>query len=59
MDIALCIIDKKSFKLQFSGANNFVYIIRNKKLIEFQCDKMPISYSGEKIEFFFKKRIPA
>ncbi|RLD57566.1 MAG: hypothetical protein DRJ01_13725, partial [Bacteroidetes bacterium] len=28
MDIAFCIIDKKTRKLQFSGANNPVYIVR-------------------------------
>ncbi len=28
MDVAFCIIDKKTRKLQFSGANNPVYIIR-------------------------------
>ncbi|OFX22799.1 MAG: hypothetical protein A2041_01965 [Bacteroidetes bacterium GWA2_31_9b] len=42
MDIALCIIDCNSRKMQFAGANNPVYIIRKKELIEFKGDRMPV-----------------
>ncbi len=52
MDIALCIIDKKSNKMQYSGANNPIYLIRNKELIEYNPDKMPIgTFIGEKESF--------
>jgi serine phosphatase RsbU (regulator of sigma subunit) len=52
MDIALCIIDKKNRKLQFAGANNPMYIIRNHELIEYDADKMPIgAYIAEKESF--------
>jgi len=49
-DIALCIIDLQKMQLQFAGAHNPLYLIRNKKLIEIQGDKMPIaiSYFSEK-----------
>jgi len=42
MDIALCIIDLETKKLQYSGAYNPLYIIRNKELIQFKADRMPI-----------------
>ena len=34
MDMSLCVIDIEQMKLQFAGANNPVYIIRNKELPE-------------------------
>ncbi len=42
IDIALCIIDKTNMTLEYSGANNPVYIFRNKQLIELKADRMPI-----------------
>ncbi|MFC2086461.1 PP2C family protein-serine/threonine phosphatase, partial [Bacteroidota bacterium] len=42
MDIALSIIDFQKKEMQFSGANNPLYIIRNKELIEIKSDKMPL-----------------
>lgn len=43
MDIALCIIDPVKKQLQFSGAHNPLYIIRDNKLTEVKGDRMPIS----------------
>ncbi len=52
MDIALCIIDQKSNKMQYAGAYNSFYIIRKKELIEYKPDKMPIgTFFGEKTSF--------
>jgi len=42
MDIALCICDFENMELQFSGAFNPLYLIRNGTLIEIRGDKMPI-----------------
>lgn len=42
MDIAVCNIDILDNKLEFSGANNPIYIIREGELIELKPDKMPI-----------------
>jgi len=42
MDIALCILDKKGKKLQYSGANNSLYMIRKGELTEIKADRMPI-----------------
>lgn len=42
MDIVICNIDKTTKMMQFSGANNSLYVIRNKEIIELKGDKMPI-----------------
>ncbi|MCK4662586.1 MAG: DUF4154 domain-containing protein [Bacteroidales bacterium] len=42
MDISLCIINYKKMELQFSGANNPAYLVRENKLKEIYADKMPI-----------------
>ena len=42
MDIALCVLDKKNNKLQFAGAYNPLYIVRNGNLIEYKASKQPI-----------------
>ena len=41
MDIALCVWDKKG-SVEFSGAFNSLYHIRNGELTEFKGDKQPI-----------------
>ncbi len=42
MDISLCSINIKTMKLQFAGANNPLYLFRNKELIELNADRQPI-----------------
>ncbi|MDA3952342.1 MAG: tetratricopeptide repeat protein [Bacteroidales bacterium] len=42
MDIALCIIDAANGKLQYSGAYNPLYLIRNNDFISLKADRMPI-----------------
>jgi serine phosphatase RsbU (regulator of sigma subunit) len=42
MDVSVCIIDIVNDTLQYSGANNPLYIIRKNKLIELKPDKIPI-----------------
>lgn len=52
MDIALCIFDGQSHKLQFAGAHNPLYIIRNGELQVIPADKTDIgSYVIDKKEF--------
>jgi serine phosphatase RsbU (regulator of sigma subunit) len=52
MDIALCIINNKEMKLQFAGAYNPLYLVRNKELIQLKADRMPIGiYYKEKDSF--------
>ena len=58
MDIACCLVDLKTMKLQFSGANNPLYLIRKSsnesipELIEVKADRMPIGvHPKDKSEF--------
>ena len=52
MDIALCVIDADRKKLQFAGAYNPLYLIRNNELTQVKADRMPIGfYFKEGIEF--------
>jgi len=49
MDIALTIIDSENSKIEYSGANNQIYIIRNEQLFEYKPTKNPIGiYLKEK-----------
>ncbi len=42
MDISLITIDKKTNLLQFAGAHNSIYIVRDQELIELKADKRGI-----------------
>ncbi|MDA3955018.1 MAG: response regulator [Bacteroidales bacterium] len=42
IDIAICIIDSEKHKLQYAGAHNPLYLIRNKKLEVIKGDRMPV-----------------
>jgi serine phosphatase RsbU (regulator of sigma subunit) len=60
MDLAFCIIDKENKTIDYAGANNPLYIIRNNELMEFKADRMPIginaieekSFTNHKIKYF-------
>lgn len=43
MDISLCVFDPAEMKLEWAGAYNPLYLIRNGELIEYKADKMPIA----------------
>jgi serine phosphatase RsbU (regulator of sigma subunit) len=42
MDIALCVYDREKMTLQFAGAHNPLYLVRDGELTEFKADYMPI-----------------
>ena len=42
MDISLCAYNKKTNQLEWSGANNSLWIIQNGNLLETKADKQPI-----------------
>lgn len=56
MDVSLFIIDKKSSKLEFSGANNNLIIIRDSNMVELKGDKMPIGIHNRANEAFTAKQ---
>lgn len=51
MDLALCVLDLNTYELQFAGANNPLYLIRNLELMETKADKMPIGLYDENKPF--------
>ncbi|MCQ2973903.1 MAG: transporter substrate-binding domain-containing protein [Bacteroidales bacterium] len=42
MDIALCVLDTDTNKLQFSGAFNPMFLVRDGDIEEYRADRMPI-----------------
>jgi serine phosphatase RsbU (regulator of sigma subunit) len=60
MDISLCILDLKAGRLDYAGANNPLYIIRDGKIIKYQADRMPIGihfisftpFTNQSIKFY-------
>ncbi|MEO6883732.1 MAG: SpoIIE family protein phosphatase [Bacteroidia bacterium] len=50
MDLALCAINYKKMELQYAGAYNPLYIIRNNELIQTKADKFPIGYYASDVE---------
>ncbi|MBK7130810.1 MAG: SpoIIE family protein phosphatase [Crocinitomicaceae bacterium] len=51
MDIGLCAIDNETLKLEFSGANNPLLLVREKEAIELKPDKQPIGEFEERKPF--------
>src|SRR5690606_40350835 len=47
MDLALCCYDPKTNQLQYAGAFNPLYIIRNNEIIQTKADKFAIGRSEE------------
>lgn len=42
MDISLCVLNLKNLKLSWAGANNPLWIIRDRQIIEYKADKQPV-----------------
>lgn len=58
MDLALTIIDFEKQELQFSGAYNPLYFIKNSVLEQIKADKMPIGISVNHDQSFSQITIP-
>jgi serine phosphatase RsbU (regulator of sigma subunit) len=59
MDISLCVIDKTRSTIQYSGAYNNLYLIRDGELIEYQADRMPIGIYDVSDTEFTSRNIPS
>ena len=57
MDIALCVYDPDGRQLEFAGAYNPLYLIRNDALEEYPADRMPISIHDKDAQAFQAKVI--
>ena len=51
MDISLCSFNRSTYEMKWSGANNPLWIIRNKQLIEYKPNKQPIGKVDAPIPF--------
>lgn len=49
MDISVCLIDRENLKLEFAGAYNNLYMIRDMMMDVVKADRMPVGLSGKKI----------
>ncbi len=52
MDIALCVIDKANAKMQFAGAMNPLYLVRDNEIYTYKGDRLPIGHLTEEEEIF-------
>jgi serine phosphatase RsbU (regulator of sigma subunit) len=57
MDISLVILDLKAGVLDYAGANNPLYLIRDGKMIKHQADRMPIGIHFINFTPFTNQRI--
>lgn len=57
MDMALCIISPDNKKLNFAGAFNSLYLIRDNELIEIKADKQPVGYYSDDQLYFTNREI--
>jgi len=57
MDMAICVLNNNTLKLEYSGANNPLYVVRNQELTVYKADKMPIGVFAFKDEPFTKHEI--
>ncbi len=53
MDLAVCCYNKKTNLLQYAGAYNPMYIVRNKELIIGKPDKYPIGLTSEDTTYLY------
>lgn len=57
MEVSMCSIDHEKMELQFSGANNNLYLIRNNSLQLFKGNKRPIGQGYEGNDYKFTNQI--
>ena len=57
MDMSLCCVDYENMELQYSGAFNPLYLIRNNELIQFKADKFPIGFRVDEVTHPFTNNI--
>jgi serine phosphatase RsbU (regulator of sigma subunit)/Tfp pilus assembly protein PilF len=59
MDISLISIDMKKMHLEFAGAYNSLYLVRDKQLTEIKGDKFPVGiFMGEELKRFTNHEMP-
>ena len=56
MDMSIILINTENLTMQYAGAYNPLYIVRNNKLTEVQADKMPVGVYVKDNQNFTNKR---
>ncbi|RLD50800.1 MAG: hypothetical protein DRI94_07740 [Bacteroidetes bacterium] len=56
MDMSLAIIDKENMQLNFAGANNPSYILRDAKIAKIEADRMPVGSNKKLNDIPFKNK---
>jgi serine phosphatase RsbU (regulator of sigma subunit) len=57
MDMGLCSVDYEKMELQFAGANNPLYLIRNGELIQYKANKFPIGFRADDVIHDFTNNV--
>src|SRR6056297_108598 len=57
MDLSFCIIDREKMNLQFAGAYNPVYLLREGTLYEYKADRMTIGIDSKNDKTFQKHTV--
>ncbi len=57
MDIALCILDEETGRLQYSGANNALYLVRKGEMMILKPDQMPVGINAVEEKSFSNHEI--
>lgn len=57
MDMAICLLDSKNMKLEFAGANNPLYLVRDGKLIQYKPDKFSIGSYADNTNSFKNNQV--
>jgi len=57
MDIAICCFNSTSNSVEYAGAHNPLWIVRNEELIEFKADKLPLNFNKGQAESFTNHHI--
>lgn len=50
MDIGICSIPKKGNKIDFAGANNPLWMVRDGEIIDFRGDRQPVGIYGDNLD---------
>lgn len=57
MDMAICLLDSKNMMLEFAGANNPLYLVRDGKLIQYKPDKFSIGSYADNTNSFKNNQV--
>ncbi|MBI3509969.1 MAG: tetratricopeptide repeat protein [Bacteroidetes bacterium] len=58
LDISICSMDLIRMSMEYAGANNAIYIVRNNKLVEYNPDHFPAGKHTGELQAFTNHEIP-